>query len=1270
MKIEKIVLCNLTSFEGEHVVDFNEEPLRSAGIFAITGDTGAGKSTLLDAICLALYDNAPRLDDIERVTQEDLRGEGEEKPSDLAVGTTKNVIQAYDTRNIIRHGQKSAYSRVVFSMPDGATYEAEWQCRVKRTGKLDAVVREFRQISPHKKVLAQGSSRVVQPVINALTGIDYTQFSRTVMLAQGSFATFLHARRSEKSALLEKLTGTEIYGRISMKIHEKTLAADVALRQMESRLEGILRQRLEPQELEDLNTEIHQMETQLEDAEQQLHDTERQEQWIAEYEEAMKQVSSCEQETLQANKEMVAMDADRQRLEQYDRVQAVQPLFQQVRLRKADVEQLRQQEQEKLLQLGQQQETCSMLQKQTRKFQEETAMAERQLQQRQPEIRRGQTITGEISMGEAQVATLRRQQEQQEQDLAEKRKKLEEKRKQQQQTAEELKQKQLLRQQLAVYHLMFEKIDLVRDKLSTFTTETEREAEEKRKLETAQHRQQELLAVLEKAEKQQMIAEDELSSLRAELAVHWQLCEGKEQLSLVSRHSSLVTRYSSLQQATGLWERIVSGYERTSALDEKTRRDAATIAQKRKEHEALRLKLATLQGRFESMREAYTLTGSKNIVALRKNLKEGTACPVCGATHHPYHTETERELGEIIGNLEKDYEESKKNYELASQQYAVLTSDIAAAEGTLKVERKNLEESVRKQKETEQEWEKYAALDASLAGCSPNSDRLSRRATLELLTTSTKRALEEARDQLKTFNQHQDEANRISRLTENLIQRMEAGRAALDEMRTNRKVEQAAVENLQTTLTARQAVIKQLYADLDELIKLPGWFEKWKTAPDSFRQSILQMHKDWTQTESDISSLSTLNLQLSADIKSMEEAEQEASHAVVALMENINVQVENIQTKRDELRHLFGALTPREEEQRLNAVLAAARAQLEKTTAQYVENSQALARLDETLAQLSRRQESVSQQLSQQQASIHAWLHAQEEHGLSLKMETLEALFTSSCDWNALRRSVDELRQRQLLAQHALESARTHLQTVAAHTPLSGPLPVNADQLQRVRATLAERHSSIVTRHSSLVASHLSLVTKLHAHQQSLQEAEAEQKALLTARHSLQEWRRLDTLFGSADGKRFRGLAQSLTFRVLAQRANERLRQLSTRYELRPLPGTLLLEVIDRHMFDQRRFVSSLSGGETFLVSLALALALADISGGSLAIRTLFIDEGFGNLDQDSLDLVMQTLARLDSQQGRRVGIVSHTQQIRQHISPQIRITKQPATGRSTIKIQ
>lgn len=117
-------------------------------------------------------------------------------------------------------------------------------------------------------------------------------------------------------------------------------------------------------------------------------------------------------------------------------------------------------------------------------------------------------------------------------------------------------------------------------------------------------------------------------------------------------------------------------------------------------------------------------------------------------------------------------------------------------------------------------------------------------------------------------------------------------------------------------------------------------------------------------------------------------------------------------------------------------------------------------------------------------------------------------------------------------------------------------------------------------------------------------------------------------------------------------------------------PGSLTLEVVDHDMLDERRYVNSLSGGETFIVSLALALGLASLSSTTLNIGSLFIDEGFGHLDEASLGLVLDALAALEDSQGRKVGVVSHTEQIRAQIAPQIKVVKQGAGGTSTIEVE
>ncbi|WP_110658158.1 AAA family ATPase [Salinicola halimionae] len=158
-----------------------------------------------------------------------------------------------------------------------------------------------------------------------------------------------------------------------------------------------------------------------------------------------------------------------------------------------------------------------------------------------------------------------------------------------------------------------------------------------------------------------------------------------------------------------------------------------------------------------------------------------------------------------------------------------------------------------------------------------------------------------------------------------------------------------------------------------------------------------------------------------------------------------------------------------------------------------------------------------------------------------------------------------------------------------------------------------------------------------------------------SAQHEVNRWERLNGLIGSADGKRFRRIAQAYNLDHLLTHANQHLRALTPRYRLIRGGSELGILVIDGDMADERRSVHSLSGGETFLVSLALALGLASMASHHLAIESLFIDEGFGSLDPESLALAMDALDGLQAQ-GRRVGVISHVQEMHERIPLQIRV--------------
>lgn len=202
MKILAIRGKNLASLEGEFEIDFTTEPLKSAGIFAITGSTGAGKSTLLDALCLALFDDTPRTSRAkENIAIPDVRDK---------------FINQKDCRTVLRRGTGEGYAEVDFLSLGGEKFRSRWMVKRAR-GRADGSMQnsEIRLVNLSTDTEQQGRKTELLLKITELVGLTFAQFTRAVLLAQGDFATFLKARQSEKAELLEKLTGTEIYSRIS-----------------------------------------------------------------------------------------------------------------------------------------------------------------------------------------------------------------------------------------------------------------------------------------------------------------------------------------------------------------------------------------------------------------------------------------------------------------------------------------------------------------------------------------------------------------------------------------------------------------------------------------------------------------------------------------------------------------------------------------------------------------------------------------------------------------------------------------------------------------------------------------------------------------------------------------------------------------------------------------------------------------------------------------------------------------------------------------------
>jgi len=229
MRILAIRGKNLASLKGDFSVELNKAPLEQAGLFAITGHTGSGKSTLLDAMCLALYDRIPRLLNTAHVKI----GHSDEDE--------KQRISSNDVASIMTRGTASAYAEVDFIGADKQLYQAHWElkrARNKITGRLQKQTIKLKNIL-RNETIGQNKSDTLEEISQRI-GLTFEQFRRSVLLAQGDFAAFLKARSDDRSSLLERITGTEIYSQLSMAAYRQFQHVDQFLTRIQDKMDLVI----------------------------------------------------------------------------------------------------------------------------------------------------------------------------------------------------------------------------------------------------------------------------------------------------------------------------------------------------------------------------------------------------------------------------------------------------------------------------------------------------------------------------------------------------------------------------------------------------------------------------------------------------------------------------------------------------------------------------------------------------------------------------------------------------------------------------------------------------------------------------------------------------------------------------------------------------------------------------------------------------------------------------------------------------------------------
>ncbi|MBA5687165.1 AAA family ATPase [Rugamonas apoptosis] len=1282
MKILNIRGKNLASLAGEFQVDFETEPLASSGLFAISGPTGAGKSTLLDALCLALYDATPRL----------LKALGRSVLPDVGAET----ISTLDPRNLLRRGTAEGYAEVDFVGNDGASYRARWSVRRSRTkaeGALQPTAMSLHLLPALQPV--GGTKTEVKAAIEQRIGLSFDQFTRAVLLAQNEFSTFLKAEDNERGELLETLTGSTIYSDISIRAFERAKLEQARLQQLNLRLAdqkplSAEERATNEQQYAGAQAALAQLDERKAILEQQLR-----------WHQQAAQLRSAEQQASQAWQasaaEAEAAAPRRAALARIEAVQAARPLADDLtriagEIVRTETAIAARKEQAAQARLAQQQANDALARAATQLQEAEQAQraATPQLDQAKALDARIETMMPAYrqALGQRDVAVLADTQASNA--LREKREQRDKLRAAQDSAAAWLQQ----HQQWQTLATSWERWDVLFVQAGQAASQAEKLARE--------------LARAQRAAQAQREQQEQAGARLAASATAMQALEARRQEALRALAACSEDR---LPQQRSQWEQrrdLLAGAERLwLELDARQRRGKQLDAQSAQLHQAkvtAEVQLAQAQQEHVGIMAAFAQAErslklaeaacAESVEKLRATLEDDTPCPVCGALEHPYRHE-DGALQAMLAGLRQEVvhcrERMMANADQQTSQRAAVQSCIEQL-GAIAAESRTVHEALRL---AEAAWHSHALVaDTGAESALPEEDQ--RHAWFEA-------QLAAARGELQRI-ERQEAAMRTAAAARDQVQLAcdQAGTAHA-QLLEQAGAAQTALAGMAAELKAldeqRIDVALQLAALLDDLnpafnggdIPVEDWRDDWRSGPARFYEARKAESRSWLAqheaSEQRAVALSTADVELQALAAAQDKTALDAAAARQAFSQADAA----LRAAQDARMALWDGKEVRDVERTLQAAIDTAR---DSATAQQANGQQAAhnaARLDEALAQAQASLAALHQAAQAAAERFADWLHAynlrQPDTPLADTAQ-LRGLLDHTAEYisgerdalqaldNAAGNAAAVLRERQ--AQHAQhlrgappalereddeeqEQGQEDSQATAAEAPGDDPAAHVARRLRALAVRRAEADDGAVALRFALEQDN----AKRRQAQAML--AEIEQQEAIE-----QRWARMSELIGSADGKKFRNYAQQFTLDVLLGYANAHLKQLARRYQLErivnPANPSLGLLVRDQDMGGEMRSVHSLSGGESFLVSLALALGLASLSSNRVRVESLFIDEGFGSLDAETLRVAMDALDGLQSM-GRKVGVISHVQEMTDRIATKI-LVQPSAGGKSTIAVE
>jgi len=364
----------------------------------------------------------------------------------------------------------------------------------------------------------------------------------------------------------------------------------------------------------------------------------------------------------------------------------------------------------------------------------------------------------------------------------------------------------------------------------------------------------------------------------------------------------------------------------------------------------------------------------------------------------------------------------------------------------------------------------------------------------------------------------------------------------------------------------------------------------------------------------------------------------------------------DLKTEKDVLRDLMQDKDPSTYEQQLNKKKSDAEDAVEKSKTEIDKMNNRLSKLKGQDEQLTTQIDNLQKTIATQRTALTKEIESVNQNMVrTVTEEDIRKLAGSSTDWESMRKRHTDIKNAHLKAKTEYDTAKDAVEKHAE------------TKLEKSEEDLTMEKDNLGKQNFTGAITELTFV--LRRHDEAVKAMGEQKEKLEKASKSYTEWHELLEAIGGSEGKTLRKVVQSYTLRFLVAHANAEIRRFNTRYELKQVENSLSLRVIDHDRGNDERDTTTLSGGETFIVSLGLALGLSSLSSRNISFGNLFIDEGFGTLDPDSLATVIDALSSLQTSQGKKVGVISHTDTMAERIPTQIRVIKEGNTGNSRIEI-